>query len=90
MQGGSGTATIYAGQGSNTLVFLNGKGGGTELVSGFKVGTDRIALRGFAGSGTQAGLASSQVVGGSTLITLADNTRITLAGVTDLAGTSFA
>ena len=89
VQGGSGASTVYAGLGSNTLVFLAGHGGGTELVNGFKVGTDRLALRGFGGGGTQAGVTSTQVVGGSTILTLADNTRITLAGVGSLGGASF-
>ena len=89
VQGGSGASTIYAGLGSNTLVFLAGQGGGTDLVNGFKVGTDRLALRGFGGGGAQAGVANTQVVGGSTVLTLADNTRITLAGVGSLGDASF-
>ena len=89
VQGGSGQATIQAGLGANTLVFLNGQGGGTDVVDGFKVGTDRLSLRGFGG-GVQAGVTGSQAVGGSTVLTLADNTRITLTGVASLGGASFA
>ena len=85
VQGGAGSATIQAGLGANTLVFLNGDGGGTDVVKGFKAGTDRLSLRGFGGSG----LAGSQVVGGSTVLTLTDNTRITLDGVPSLGGASF-
>ena len=89
VQGGSGASTVYAALGADTFVFLNGAGGGTDLVEGFKVGIDRLALRGFAGGGTQAGITSTQVAGGSTILTLADNTRITLAGVASLGGASF-
>ncbi len=89
VQAGAGAATVYAALGANTLVVLNGHAGGTEVVRGFKVGTDVLALRGYAGTGTQAGVTSSQVVAGSTLLTLADNTRVTLVGVGNLGAASF-
>ncbi|MGI3778646.1 MAG: beta strand repeat-containing protein [Janthinobacterium lividum] len=88
VQAGTGAATVQAALGANTLVFLNGHGGGTELVEGFKVGQDMLSLRGFGG-GPQSGVASSQALGGSTVLTLADSTRITLDGVASLGGASF-
>ncbi len=94
IQAGSGTSTVFAG-GANgaaagdVFAFVDGGAGGTELIGGFRVGTDQIALRGYGGSSTMAGIANSQVTGGSTVLTLADNTRITLQGVTNLGASSF-
>ena len=88
VQAGTGAATVQAGLGANTLVFLNGHGGGTMLVEGFEVGKDTLSLRGFGG-GPQSGVASSQAAGGGTILTLADNTRITLDGVASLGAASF-
>ena len=80
VQVGAGSATAFTGAGADLFAAVNGGGGGSELVVGFRVGTDQIALRGYAGSGTMAGVTNSQVTGGSTVLTLADNTRITLQG----------
>ncbi len=94
IQAGSGTSTVFAG-GANGMAsgdvfaFVDGGAGGSELISGFRTGTDVLALRGYPGSGTMAGIANSQVTGGSTVLTLADNTRITLQGVTNLGAGSF-
>ncbi len=89
VQVGAGSATAFTGAGADLFAAVNGGGGGTELVVGFRVGTDQIALRSYAGSGTMAGITNSQVTGGSTVLTLADNTRITLQGVTNLGASSF-
>ena len=89
VQAGTGNASIFTAQGANVVTFVNGGAGGSDVISSFKVGTDQIALRGYAGSGTMAGITSSQVTGGSTVLTLADNTRITLQGVTNLGASSF-
>lgn len=89
VQAGSGSATVFATQGTNVIRFLDGHAGGTDIISGFKVGTDKLALSGYAGNGAQAGITNSQVTGGSTILTLADNTRITLFGVSNLGSASF-
>ena len=89
VQVGSGNATAFTGAGVDLFAAVNGGGGGSLMVSGFRVGTDQLALRGYAGSGTMAGITNSQVTGGSTVLTLADNTRITLLGVTNLGTSSF-
>ncbi len=94
IQAGSGNSTVFAGDGSGSasgdvVAFMNGTAGGTELIAGFHVGSDLLALRGHAGSGTMAGLAGCQVAGGSTVLTLADDTRVTLQSVTDLGPSSF-
>lgn len=56
------------------FAFVDGYTGGSELIGSFQVGTDVLALRGYVGSGTMAGITNSQVIGGSTVLTLADNT----------------
>ena len=53
-----------------------GQGGGTDTISGFRVGTDRLVLSG-------VGVASQTTVGGSTSLVLTDNTHLQLAGVGD-------
>lgn len=71
------------------FAFVDGGAGGSEVIGGFRVGTDVLALRGYAGSGPQAGVTNSAVVGGSTVLTLSDATHITLVGVTTLGASSF-
>ena len=78
---GAGNTTITEGAGGLTLQVVAGSAGGSTLVDGFRPGTDRIELFGFApGQGTAA------LSGGSTVLSLADGTRITLQGVSNLDG----
>ncbi len=94
IQAGSGSSTVFAG-GANgaafgdVFAFVDSGAGGGELIGSFRVGTDVLALRGYASTGTMAGITNSQVTGDSTVLTLADNTRITLQGVTNLGTSSF-
>ena len=74
---GTGTAGITLGVGPAVFDFINGSAGGTVNINDFIPGTDLLHLQGYSGTG----IASEQVVGGSTRITLTDNTKITLAGV---------
>lgn len=48
---GSGLATVFGGTGMNAYDFVKGVSGGNDVISGFKVGQDQIALFGY-GSGT--------------------------------------
>ncbi|MBV9736081.1 MAG: hypothetical protein JO209_09245 [Acidisphaera sp.] len=80
----SGNATIFAGSGPDLFGAVSGQAGGTDLIAGFKNGTDHILLRGYSSAPT----AASQ--NGSTTIALADNTHITLLGVANLAPNTFA
>ena len=76
--GGSGTATIIEGSGSTTLQVVNGSAGGTDIISGFRPGIDRVELFGY--------LASQQTVSsstGSTVLSLSDGGKVTLLGVAD-------
>jgi len=78
-KGAASTASITAGTGNEVYNFINGQAGGSVTISAFAFGKDTIHLQGYSGSGIK----SEIVVGGSTQITLADNTHINLLGVTD-------
>ncbi len=73
---GTGQTTINeAGYGhADIFRFVAGKGGGTDLINGFQIGTDHLLLQGVT-------VASQQVVAGSTNITLSDHTTLHLSGV---------
>ena len=83
---GSGLATVFGGTGMNAYDFVKGVSGGVDVISGFKVGQDQIALFGY-GSGT-SGVASQNSAGGATNVLLTDGTRITLLGVSSLSANS--
>ena len=80
---GSGASTIIGGQGSNLYDVVNGLGGGIATITGFKVGTDQIALTNYSLSAV-----GTQTTGGSTTLSLIDGTRITLLGVSQLGSNS--
>ena len=76
----SGGGTFLEGAGPAFYDVINGtSAGGTDVISGFKVNTDTIALYGYSGAGYT--LATS---GGSTTIDVADGTKIELLGVTNV------
>lgn len=81
---GTGTDQVIAGGNSNQFNFVMGKAGGSMVVMGFN-GTDTIDLVGYGPNAASTAFNSAQMAGGSTMITLADNTKITLLGFTDLA-----
>ena len=98
---GSGAYTIDGGAGADRFTFStsnpNGRGG-TAVITGFRAGEgDRIDLQGYANQGTQSATTFSGVGSqgqvfnnvGATLITLSDNTRITLVGVTNASDIRF-
>lgn len=75
---GKGNTTVSAGGGlANTFEAFAGQGGGTDVITGFRVGTDHLLLHGVT-------VASKTVSGGSANLVLSDNTHIQVAGVTDL------
>lgn len=78
----TGAATMVGGAGIETFIFAKGSAGGTDLIQNF---TAHDQLN-FYGYGSNA-VASQQVVNGSLVITLTDNTKITfLNGTTISAG----
>jgi hypothetical protein len=81
--GQSGSSTVVGGSGPDIYAFVNGVAGGSEIVSGFKVGLDRISLFGYGTDPIQQSTA-----GGAFNILLGDGTHITLLGVSALAAGS--
>ncbi len=78
---GSGSASVTEGSGPSVYDVVKGAAGGTDVLNGFKPATDRIDLFGYAASDLHV-----TTSGGSTVVSLADGTRITLVGVTDPGG----
>lgn len=78
-----GSGQVTAGEGSGAAVFdvVKGSAGGTDVLSGFRPGTDTIKLYGYQAADQQVGSS-----GGSTLISLSDGTKIQLVGVSDPGG----
>jgi hypothetical protein len=75
---GKGTTNVSAYTGpSNLYEFIAGKGGGTDVISGFRVGTDHLSLQGVT-------VTQKSVTAGSANFVLSDNTHLKLVGVTDL------
>ncbi|MGI3776278.1 MAG: beta strand repeat-containing protein [Janthinobacterium lividum] len=87
---GKGASVITGGTGANTFEFVSGAtGGATDFISDFGASAaNRVQLSGY-GSTTAAVLNTATVSGGSTTITLADNTKVQFVGVTNLSSTSF-
>ena len=75
---GSGTATINEGAGATNLQVVDGAAGGIVVIEGFRPGIDHVELFGY-----QASQQSVAIIGGSTVISLADGTKVTLMGVDD-------
>jgi hypothetical protein len=72
---GSGKTTVNAsGALSNTYHFNAGSGGGTDVIQGFKVGTDHLLFQGVT-------VQSQTVSGGADNILLSDGTHVQLVGV---------
>jgi len=82
---GAGNTTMIAGKGADNFLIFNDAanevvGGNTELVQGFKQGTDHVGLWGFTGT-TETILAGAQHFGGNTTLHLQDGLQLTVAGV---------
>lgn len=90
MLAGIGNDVMVAGSGPDLLVFSNGQAGGSDTIWNFAPGTDFVFLANYAPNIVQTALASAVTSGGSTTITLTDNTRITFGGITQLTASNFA
>lgn len=81
---GTGNATLVATGGSNLLVVFDGLAGGQIDVTGWNPQFDRLDLEQFGAGAAAQTLASAEVDGGSTVVTLPDETRITFSGITGI------
>ena len=85
----TGGAQMVAGPGNDLFVFSNGAAGSANAIVNFTQGQDHVALFGYGTNAVADALAHASVAFGSTSITLADNTTITFANVTNLHSTDF-
>lgn len=86
---GSGVSDITGGGGADLYVSVNGQSGGVDLLRDFRIGTDLVQLSGYGANEVQNDLAHARVSGGSTIVTLSDNTSLDFVGVTGLSAHSF-
>lgn len=83
VQAGAGDAQIYVGGGAELIEFTAGTiSGGSDVISGFRVGTDHLKLTGYSASPTLT------VASGNSVLALSDGTKVTLVGVTAANTTS--
>jgi hypothetical protein len=80
---------MIAGSGPGLFVFNNGQAGGSDIIWNFTHGLDHVLLSNYAANAVPTALATAVTSGGSTTITLSDNTRITFGGVTQLVASDF-
>jgi len=86
---GSGTANIVSGNGgANTFAFINGQAGGTEVIWGFRGGTDHLSLQGYGANELANATAGAQSYGGGTQIGLSDGTKIIFGDMATLSRTT--
>jgi hypothetical protein len=76
--GGGGVSTITGGGGADVFGFVKGHAGGTETILNF-TSSDTFAFGGYGYS--LSNLPTEVVTGGNDVITLSDNTVITLVGI---------
>ena len=83
---GPSAETLVGGGGANDFFFFSGNGGpqATATIADFSA-IDRVILANYGGGAADAAIAGATTAGGSTTITLSDNTQITFTGVTSSA-----
>ena len=82
--GGKGADTLVGNGGQNSFFFFTsyGSSAANHVISDFSF-IDRVFLMNYGTAAAGAAIAGAQTANGSTTITLADNTKITFAGLTD-------
>ena len=85
---GSANATVAGGGGNNTFAFaITQNSANTNVViQDFVIGKDLVSLQGYS---VADALASAQVSGGNTILTLQDGSKLTFVGVANLNASSF-
>ncbi len=82
---GTGNETLVGSGGRNTLVVQNGAAGGNVTVLDFNAATDQLDLFGYTAGEVSGALAQETVSGGNLGLMLADGTRLTFVGVSDIS-----
>jgi len=86
---GSGNATVYGGIGADLYDVVAGQAGGTEIIFNFRPGTDLVRLTGYAQGAGATALQTALVTGGSTIVTLSDQSRLVFVGISNLPRSAF-
>lgn len=81
---GAGSIDVYEGTGANLYGITKGSAGGAATISGFKSGSDKISLSGYANDEASIATGKGIVNGGNLTLTLSDNTRLTFIGLTSI------
>ena len=82
---GTGNATVVGDQGANLFEVQAGHDGGTLTIDAFDTNADYFGVYGYGANAAQIAYDTARLDGvGNTLVTLGDNTRIILIGVTSL------
>lgn len=87
---GTGNNVMVGGNGPDLFQFVNGQSGGVDVIDNFAAASDKISLSGYGGSAVQQAVSTAAESGGSTVITLSDQTRIFLTGVSSVNTSNFA
>ena len=85
---GSGNSTVNGGIGADVFAIQSGSAGGTVSISNFN-SSERVTLLGYGPNERSNAIANQVNSGGSTTITLSDNTRITFVGISSISNSSF-
>ena len=80
---GAGAASVTGGAENDLYDAIASHTGGSDVITGFKLGTDHLRLFNY-----DLSTVTRSVAGGNLTLQLADNTRITIVGVTQLTGAS--
>ena len=86
LNAGSGADTLVGGGGANIFNFFAALGGAAanDVIGDFSA-IDTMLLVGYTFGEPATAIAGATTAGGSTTVTLSDNTRITFTGVTNAA-----
>lgn len=87
---GTGNATLTGGGGGDYFGVINGHAGGNVLITDWNNATDLFGMIGYSADAIATAATQQQQVDGSTVLLLADNTRITFSGVTNVTAARFA
>ena len=87
---GPGNDSITVGGVANMFQIQNGKSGGFDTISGFRLGLDDLSLSGFGSDEIANALSSQSADGmGGTLLMLSDTTRLDLLGIAAIDRNAF-
>lgn len=83
---GRGNSTVTGGAGADLIAIINGQAGGNVLLNFAVADNDRVTLQGFAADEVTRAVTAA---GGTNVVTLSDNTKITFAGLTSVTTNNF-